>query len=339
MNLERNRLLSFKDPRWSEFNIHEMAANGLFAVGVDDIVRCEYCNLTMCNWDAQTHGQNCRIIHYKLSPDCPFINNVAQTFNVSLENHMRRKSQFEKILLQAPYYGMRRTLTHLVMEKSHSDDIGDREFAAAKALMILAQTSNLNRTTATSDSCDIPLDLSLTSSPKQPKQKHGLTATAAPTTSLTSPAVVAEHYYLVEETSTTRTYAIQYIQNAITAPKYPLLMSRLVRLNTFKKFTPPSITGQYTLQQIESMALAGLFYNSVKRAISCFYCGVSFKYVNFNNLQTNECEHAMVWQQHAIWSPWCNYVIVSRGYDFIRLANATLADNVRGRAQALYVFD
>lgn len=142
MNLEYNRLLSFRHEHWTRFDTREMAASGLYAVGIDDLVRCEFCNILLYKWDAEKCGRDCRAVHYQFNPNCPFLINRASTFDVPLDVHITRKKNFEDILIQAPYYGVRRTVNYFVMKKQQPDEeltvleksqyygVGQREISA-----------------------------------------------------------------------------------------------------------------------------------------------------------------------------------------------------------------
>lgn len=148
--------------------------------------------------------------------------------------------------------------------------------------------------------------------------------------------IVVEYYYLVSETKHTQTYALQFIQNVKDWPRHAGFMASHLRRHTFTLALPP-LTDIYTPAQMDQMALAGLFYNCKTRLLCCFYCNITFEYWNFKLAQTNEDDYDLVWKHHAAWSPWCNYVLMSRGCDFVWDAGKTLSAHVT-RAQTLSIF-
>lgn len=338
MNIEYNRLSSFRHERWAGFNTREMAACGLYATGINDVVSCEFCDIMLYNWDHNKRDRNYRAIHYRGNPDCPFFINHLSTSDVPLDVHIEREKNFENVLIQAPYYGVRRTVNYFVMKKQKSDEdlmvleklqyygVGSREISATQALLSLTE-----RRDSSPSAPIVPtvMDRFVFQLCKMSIATIAGTANIDPDTFAN---ISVEYYYLVDETDNTETYALQYIQNVKDWPRHAGFMAAYLRRETFIP-----ITNIYTSMQMDQMALAGLFYNDKTKLLCCFYCNITFEYFNFKLAQPSEKNCDLVWKHHAAWSPWCKYVLMSRGCSFVWDAGKTLSVHVT-RAQTLSIF-
>lgn len=83
MLAEVERLASFRI-NWPHFahyvSIDEMARCGLYFTGVDDHVKCVFCNILLKNWK---RGDTPIIEHFKYSSKCPFLMDYTKTSNIS----------------------------------------------------------------------------------------------------------------------------------------------------------------------------------------------------------------------------------------------------------------
>jgi len=77
----------------------------------------------------------------------------------------------------------------------------------------------------------------------------------------------------------------------------------LKRLATFKDW-PKSLA-----QKPSVLATAGFFYTGVGDRVMCFYCGLGLKDWDLED---------DVYKQHAIWRSWCQYIVMTKGVDFVR---------------------
>jgi hypothetical protein len=80
MNYEKFRIESFK--RWPipYINVREMAANGFYYKGESDLVKCNFCDIQLGNWEAEDVPIE---QHRKYAPYCPHLNG-GSTRNVPL---------------------------------------------------------------------------------------------------------------------------------------------------------------------------------------------------------------------------------------------------------------
>jgi hypothetical protein len=80
MNYEKFRIESFKGWPIPWINVREMAASGFYYVGEDDKVKCNFCNIKLCSWQAEDTPA---VQHEKWAPYCPLIND-EKTRNIPL---------------------------------------------------------------------------------------------------------------------------------------------------------------------------------------------------------------------------------------------------------------
>lgn len=82
MLAEIERMASFKI-NWPHFahyvSVEEMTRCGLYFTGIDDNVKCVFCNIMLNKWQ---RGARPIIVHYKYNPKCPFFNDFTKTSNI-----------------------------------------------------------------------------------------------------------------------------------------------------------------------------------------------------------------------------------------------------------------
>uniref|UniRef100_A0A8D0HCL0 RING-type E3 ubiquitin transferase n=1 Tax=Sphenodon punctatus TaxID=8508 RepID=A0A8D0HCL0_SPHPU len=95
-------------------------------------------------------------------------------------------------------------------------------------------------------------------------------------------------------------------EGALTSqPEYPEMGTEEVRLATFRNW--PS----YAAVAPEQLARAGFFYTGHSDTVQCFYCDGSVR----------NWEHGDdPWTEHAKWFPRCEFLLQSRGRDFVSSA-------------------
>uniref|UniRef100_A0A8C3RP40 RING-type E3 ubiquitin transferase n=1 Tax=Chelydra serpentina TaxID=8475 RepID=A0A8C3RP40_CHESE len=85
-------------------------------------------------------------------------------------------------------------------------------------------------------------------------------------------------------------------------PEYPEMESEAMRLATFQSWPP------YTELYPEQLARAGFFYTGQGDTVRCFYCDGSLR-----NWELGDDP----WREHAKWFPRCEFLLQSRGRDFV----------------------
>ncbi|NXV86072.1 BIR7B protein, partial [Calonectris borealis] len=85
-------------------------------------------------------------------------------------------------------------------------------------------------------------------------------------------------------------------------PEYPEMVTEEVRLSTFRNWP------QYTDMHPEQLARAGFFYTGQGDVVRCFYCDGGVRNWSFGDDP---------WREHAKWYPGCEFLLRSRGRDFV----------------------
>ncbi|XP_014812500.1 PREDICTED: baculoviral IAP repeat-containing protein 7 [Calidris pugnax] len=86
-------------------------------------------------------------------------------------------------------------------------------------------------------------------------------------------------------------------------PEYPEMETEEMRLSTFQNWP------QYTDVRPEQLARAGFFYTGLNDIVRCFYCDGHVRNWSFGDDP---------WREHAKWYPGCEFLLRSRGREFIR---------------------
>ncbi|KAM6340613.1 baculoviral IAP repeat-containing protein 7 isoform 2-T2 [Alca torda] len=85
-------------------------------------------------------------------------------------------------------------------------------------------------------------------------------------------------------------------------PEYPEMVTEEMRLSTFRNWP------RYTDMRPEQLARAGFFYTGQDDVVRCFYCDGGVRNWSFSDDP---------WREHAKWYPGCEFVLRSRGREFI----------------------
>ncbi|XP_067410201.1 baculoviral IAP repeat-containing protein 7 isoform X1 [Emydura macquarii macquarii] len=85
-------------------------------------------------------------------------------------------------------------------------------------------------------------------------------------------------------------------------PEYPEMETEAMRLATFQNWPP------YTELYPEQLARAGFFYTGQDDTVRCFYCDGSLR-----NWELGDDP----WREHAKWFPRCEFLLQSRGREFV----------------------
>ncbi len=93
-----------------------------------------------------------------------------------------------------------------------------------------------------------------------------------------------------------------------TGPKYKNYITEEERLKSFIETLDSGDWPDRISQTPSEFAEAGFFWQGVSDHVRCFHCGNGLR--NWEN-------GAIPWNEHAIWYPECNYVIMKKGQDFI----------------------
>ncbi|NXV40950.1 BIR7B protein, partial [Uria aalge] len=87
-------------------------------------------------------------------------------------------------------------------------------------------------------------------------------------------------------------------------PEYPEMVTEEMRLSTFRNWP------RYTDMRPEQLARAGFFYTGQDDVVRCFYCDGGVRNWSFSDDP---------WTEHAKWYPGCEFVLRSRGREFISI--------------------
>ncbi|NXC68895.1 BIR7B protein, partial [Anhinga anhinga] len=102
-------------------------------------------------------------------------------------------------------------------------------------------------------------------------------------------------------------------------PEYPEMVTEEMRLSTFQNWP------QYTDMHPEQLVRAGFFYTGQNDVARCFYCGGALSNWSFGDDP---------WREHAKWYPGCDFVLRSRGREFVSSVqesfSSTLVSPVNG---------
>ncbi|NWX13950.1 BIR7B protein, partial [Aegotheles bennettii] len=85
-------------------------------------------------------------------------------------------------------------------------------------------------------------------------------------------------------------------------PEYPDMVTEEMRLSTFQNWP------QYTDMHPEQLARAGFFYTGQGDVVRCFYCDGGVRNWSFGDDP---------WREHAKWYPGCDFLLRSRGREFV----------------------
>ncbi|KAH8297261.1 hypothetical protein KR044_008882 [Drosophila immigrans] len=89
-----------------------------------------------------------------------------------------------------------------------------------------------------------------------------------------------------------------------TLPQRPKYSCMETRLRTFSDWPIPNI------QPAEPLAQAGLYYQKIDDQVRCFHCNIGLR-----SWQKED----EPWHEHAKWSPKCQFVLLAKGPNYVRL--------------------
>ncbi|NXD41220.1 BIR7B protein, partial [Copsychus sechellarum] len=93
-------------------------------------------------------------------------------------------------------------------------------------------------------------------------------------------------------------------------PEYPEMVTEEMRLSTFENWP------QNSSLHPEQLARAGFFYTGQGDVVRCFYCDGGVRSWSFGDDP---------WREHAKWYPECEFLLHSRGREFISSVQATFS--------------
>ncbi|NXI67436.1 BIR7B protein, partial [Anseranas semipalmata] len=110
---------------------------------------------------------------------------------------------------------------------------------------------------------------------------------------------------------------LQRIDNEETVlpnqPEYPEMVTEEMRLSTFQNWP------QYTEMPPEQLARAGFFYTGQGDVVRCFYCDGGVRNWAFGDDP---------WREHAKWYPRCEFLLRSRGREFVNSVQESFASTL-----------
>ncbi|NXL89322.1 BIR7B protein, partial [Alectura lathami] len=96
-------------------------------------------------------------------------------------------------------------------------------------------------------------------------------------------------------------------------PEYPEMVTEEMRLSTFQNWP------QYAAICPEQLARAGFFYTGRRDVVRCFYCDGDLRNWVFGDDP---------WREHAKWYPRCEFLLRSRGRDFVSSVQESFASTL-----------
>ncbi|NXB85789.1 BIR7B protein, partial [Vidua chalybeata] len=96
-------------------------------------------------------------------------------------------------------------------------------------------------------------------------------------------------------------------------PEYPEMVTEEMRLSTFENWP------QNSSMHPEQLARAGFFYTGRGDVVRCFYCDGGVRSWSFGDDP---------WREHAKWYPECEFVLHSRGREFVNSIQATFSNTL-----------
>ncbi|NXU79340.1 BIR7B protein, partial [Oreotrochilus melanogaster] len=94
-------------------------------------------------------------------------------------------------------------------------------------------------------------------------------------------------------------------------PEYPEMVTEEMRLSTFQNW--PRSTDLHP----EQLARAGFFYTGRGDVVRCFYCNGGLR---------NWSIGGDPWREHALWYPECEFLLQSKGREFVRSVQDSLSN-------------
>ncbi|NWT71333.1 BIR7B protein, partial [Prunella himalayana] len=101
-------------------------------------------------------------------------------------------------------------------------------------------------------------------------------------------------------------------------PEYPEMVTEEMRLSTFESWP------QNSSMHPEQLARAGFFYTGRGDVVRCFYCDGGVRSWSFGDDP---------WREHAKWYPECEFLLHSRGREFVNSVQATFSSTLLAPSQ------
>ncbi|NXK62497.1 BIR7B protein, partial [Sylvietta virens] len=101
-------------------------------------------------------------------------------------------------------------------------------------------------------------------------------------------------------------------------PEYPEMVTEEMRLSTFENWP------QNSNMHPEQLARAGFFYTGQGDVVRCFYCDGGVRSWSFGDDP---------WREHAKWYPECEFLLHSRGREFVSSVQATFSTTLLAPSQ------
>ncbi|NXT10728.1 BIR7B protein, partial [Prunella fulvescens] len=101
-------------------------------------------------------------------------------------------------------------------------------------------------------------------------------------------------------------------------PEYPEMVTEEMRLSTFENWP------QNSSMHPEQLARAGFFYTGRGDVVRCFYCDGGVRSWSFGDDP---------WREHAKWYPECEFLLHSRGREFVNSVQATFSSTLLAPSQ------
>ncbi|NWY39020.1 BIR7B protein, partial [Sylvia atricapilla] len=101
-------------------------------------------------------------------------------------------------------------------------------------------------------------------------------------------------------------------------PEYPEMVAEEMRLSTFENWP------QNSIMHPEQLARAGFFYTGRGDVVRCFYCDGGVRSWSFGDDP---------WREHAKWYPECEFVLHSRGREFVSSVQETFSTTLLAPSQ------
>ncbi|NWR44360.1 BIR7B protein, partial [Regulus satrapa] len=101
-------------------------------------------------------------------------------------------------------------------------------------------------------------------------------------------------------------------------PEYPEMVTEEMRLSTFENW--PQNSGMHP----EQLARAGFFYTGQGDVVRCFYCDGGMRSWSFGDDP---------WREHAKWYPDCEFLLHSKGREFVSSVQATFSTTLLAPSQ------
>ncbi|KAJ8027422.1 Baculoviral IAP repeat-containing protein 3 [Holothuria leucospilota] len=333
MNIESNRVASFKAPFWHKdfpVSIYRLANAGLYSTGRGDEVECFSCFGKISNWK---NGDSPKRRHKKMYPNCRFVNGL-DTRNISNVKYVPNEKYETRIIRpainsKADHAGYLRDESTNSMKMLKDRQSKLTEATAFRLEKIRLTTFKLwplsspvdpyelsasgfyviNDFTVQCFACFGKISFSSWEVGDRPMNKHKVMFPSCPFVrglETGNRPITGEEKKAVLEYEIHQSPASNEVQKMrLKFPQYESSKSRLV---SFRNWTL-----SYVIKPT-ALAEAGFFYTNKSDLVTCFCCGLRLEAWNPGD---------DAWSEHATWSPNCAWVLEKKGRYFVKSVNAT----------------